>query len=276
MQKAKELRAYGRTKLEPLFDVLPDYAFTERSLNNEVDILLCQAAGIDNTALYSNVSISDNAVRNFEEYLKRRVNLEPVAYIVGNCDFYGINFSVGPGALIPRPETELLVDLALTHEHAEVIDLCCGTGCVGISVASNSKRQQVNLVDISEAALSFARSNSKAINNVTVIQCDAHSFIKSINKGCLILANPPYVSQTENLPMDVSNFEPSIALLAKDNGQDFIKKLLFAASTFLPQGCTLLVECGHTHSSLLKNFNFMYRKVHKDLEGRPRVIEVRT
>jgi release factor glutamine methyltransferase len=185
--------------------------------------------------------------------LKRRVKGEPLQYIRGKVDFFDCEFKVCPDVLIPRQETEILVDRIATaiskEEHAGkvLIDLCCGSGCIGIALKNRFPDLQVVLSDLSPQALKVARENA-ALNEVKVEFCEG-DFLGPITgrKAHYFVCNPPYVSEEEfaDLEIEVREFEPKLALVAKDRGLAFYHLLAKAVPDFLHPGGKMWLEMGH-------------------------------
>lgn len=168
----------------------------------------------------------------FIEMINRRADGEPVQYVIGSWDFYGETFAVGEGVLIPRPETEMLVDFALEFlkdkSEPVIVDLCSGTGCIGLSVANNLPSSKVFLVEKSDKAFVYLKKNIEnfGCKNVTAIKgdiFDGFGFF-DIPKPDLILSNPPYIESDviETLQSEVL-LEPSMALDGGEDGYDFYR-----------------------------------------------------
>lgn len=180
----------------------------------------------------------------------RRAAGEPVAYITGHREFYGREFRVTPDVLIPRPETELLVELALQRLPAaapsRVLDLGAGSGCIGITIAAERLQAQVTLVDASEAALETARSNAAkwAPGNTTLLHSDWYSAVAA-ERYDLIVANPPYVAEGDaHLHQGDLRFEPRSALAAGVDGLNDLQRIIAQAPQHLRAGGWLLLEHG--------------------------------
>jgi len=173
----------------------------------------------------------------------RRAAGEPLQYILGQWEFYGLPFAVGPGVLIPRPETEMLVDLALQRKPSNVIDLCAGTGCVGLSIAHHLPSTQVHLVELSATALPYLKQNAAKHHNATVYHADAFDAECLMLHADLVVSNPPYIATHElaGLQTEVQH-EPRMALDGGADGLDFYRKL---AEHWLPRCDMLAVECGN-------------------------------
>jgi release factor glutamine methyltransferase len=180
----------------------------------------------------------------------RRVAGEPVAYITGRREFYGREFVVSPTVLIPRPETESLVELALQRLPAgasqRVLDLGAGSGCIGITIAAERPQAQVTLVDASGAALEIARANAVqwAPGNTTLLQSDWYSAVAE-DRYDLIVANPPYVAEGDaHLQQGDLRFEPRSALASGVDGLNDLQRIIARAPQHLRAGGWLLLEHG--------------------------------
>lgn len=211
----------------------------------------------------------------------RRVAGEPVAYITGRREFYGREFAVNPSVLIPRPETELLVGLALQRLPAgvslRVLDLGAGSGCIGITIAAERPQIQVTLVDVSEAALEIARANAMqwAPANTTLLHSDWYSAVAA-ERYDLIVANPPYVAEGDaHLQQGDLRFEPRSALAAGVDGLSDLQQIIARALQHLRAGGWLLLEHGFDQAVacawLLEAAGFQDVFNEPDLAGVPRV-----
>jgi len=172
----------------------------------------------------------------------RRVAGEPLQYLLGAWEFYGLPFAVGPGVLIPRPETEMLVDITLQQKPETVVDLCAGSGCVGLSIAHHLPHAQVHLVELSDAAMPYLRQNAARYPNATVHHDDAFNAKCLMLNAELVVSNPPYIATGElaGLQREVQH-EPTMALDGGADGLAFYRKL---AAHWLPRCGMLAVECG--------------------------------
>jgi len=211
----------------------------------------------------------------------RRVAGEPIAYITGRREFHGREFAVNPSVLIPRPETELLVELALQRlpagAPARVLDLGAGSGCIGITIAAERPQVQVTLLDASEAALEMARANAVqwAPGNTTLLRSDWYSDLAA-ERYDLIVANPPYVAEGDaHLQQGDLRFEPRSALAAGVDGLSDLQRIIAQAPRHLLAGGWLLLEHGFDQAVacawLLEAAGFEDVFNAPDLAGMPRV-----
>jgi release factor glutamine methyltransferase len=187
----------------------------------------------------------------FADYLRRRKKGEPVAYIVGEKEFYGLALEVTPAVLIPRPETELLVELALAREFSSLADLGTGSGAIAVAVKKHRPAARVVAVEASDAALAVARRN--AARHEVTIELRSGSWLAPLEgeRFDLIVANPPYVADGDpHLPE--LRFEPASALVSGADGLDDIREIARAAPAHLAPGGWLLLEHGFDQSARVR------------------------
>ena len=212
--------------------------------------------------------------------VQRRIDGEPLQYIMGDVDFHCVNLLVGPGVLIPRPETEQLVDLALDHLAIDgpVLDLCTGSGAIAFAVAASRPSRTVYGTDISQEALSWAEKNRRRLkaDNVTLLEGDLFQPLPPDLRFALVTANPPYVStdEYETLEPVVKGHEPRLALVAEEDGLSVLRRIAEDAfNRLLPDGW-LICEIGDRHgpriNDILQNLHYSIVMVKKDFAGRDR------
>ena len=217
----------------------------------------------------------------YKSYLLRRAAHEPCQYIIGNCEFYGLSFLVSPKVLIPRQDTEVLVEEALSHipKKGRGLDLCTGSGAVAIAIAHSRPDIDMTATDLSADALELAEENSK--RNGCRIEFRMGDLFQAVDpdaKFDLIVSNPPYISDEEykTLMPEVKDFEPELALKAGKEGLDVYQRLVRKAPEFLNGGGWLLVEIGCFQgpavSELMEKARFEEIKIIKDLAGLDRVV----
>ena len=236
------------------------------SPRNEIEIFLLHLIGCKKIDLYLDFEkvIKPEDLITLRGWIKRRVNREPIQHIIGHSEFYGRRFIVNQDVLIPRPETETVIDIsidALSKKNTPVIiDIGTGSGCIGITLALEIPRSKVFAIDISEAALSIAKKNAAIYNlkNIEFIKMDFLS--KDIKHNVdLLVSNPPYIPQKEisSLMRDVKEYEPMIALTDNSNGLVFYQKI----SKIIPyvvkkNGVTILeVGRGDHHNKVKEVFS---------------------
>lgn len=205
----------------------------------------------------------------FHSLLKRRINGEPLQYILGKWEFMSNEFYVGSGVLVPRPETEILVELAVEYLKSKsnpvVIDLCSGTGCIAISLGKLIPSAKIYAVEKYSEAFDYLRRNIKlnSVNNVTAVQGDMFdvSLLKDVNCD-LILSNPPYIKKADidSLSPEVQN-EPRTALDGGDDGYDYYRFLCdHWLSEFLAYDTAMMIECGEDQGEYIADLFSKYSK----------------
>ncbi len=218
----------------------------------DAEILLAHARGCPRIHLYTHFDdeLTEEVRGRMRDLVRRRAKAEPVAYLVGHREFYSLDFAVAPGVFIPRPETELLVMEALEQlkgrEHAQVLDLCTGSGCIAVSIAVNAPQAQVTAIDVSPLALDIARRNAHKHHvegRITFLEGSLFTPLLADQRFDAIVSNPPYVATTDeaSLPPDVRLHEPREALYAGDDGLDVIRQIACEAPAYLePRGYLML------------------------------------
>ncbi|MBN2366429.1 MAG: peptide chain release factor N(5)-glutamine methyltransferase [Calditrichaeota bacterium] len=200
----------------------------------------------------------------FREYVKRRAKYEPVQYILGEQNFMGLIFRVNPDVLIPRPETELLVEAVLNEissrssENLAVLDVGTGSGAIAISLAHFCRECRIIANDISSAALETARRNARLLSteNIQFIQCQATELPEHLTEKCdVIVSNPPYVpeKQYEELHPQVKNFEPAEALKGGPDGLDFYRSFIPVIPRILKRGGLVFLEIGFNQKEKIQD-----------------------
>lgn len=253
------------------------------------ELMLAKALNCDRLQLYLNYDrpLLPPELAAFKQLLLRRRGHEPMAYITGCREFYGLNLVVGAGVLIPRPETEHLVETALSllaeceNAAPRVLDLCTGSGAVALALAANYPNAQIMASDISEPALQYARLNAENLG-LTIDFQKGSLWQPWAIRGLffdLITANPPYVSQREwqGLSPEVRDFEPSQALLAGEQGLDIISDIIYGARAFLRPFASLLIEIGAGQARAASKLALqagIYHKIYtvSDLAGHDRIL----
>lgn len=247
----------------------------------EAEMLLAHAMKIPRAFLLARLRESFNAP-GFEELLERRMACEPLAYIFGEWEFFGLSMLVTPPLLTPRPETEHLVErilafLAEQEAPCVVVDVCCGTGCVAAAVAHTAPRHHVYAVDIRRDAVETTRRNTaRHHGNVQCVQGDLLSpFTGPVD---VVAANPPYVAESEwpGLSPVITRYEDPGALLAGVDGLDVIRRLVPDAVRCLRPGGMLALEIGETQydaaAALFRAHGFEPVTWDRDLAGIKRII----
>lgn len=223
----------------------------------DAEILLCHLLKVDRGYLYShfNISLTDDLLSEYKNYLTRRKLNEPIAYILGKKEFWSLEFLVNQHTLIPRPETELLVEITLQkfpQQLMRVLDLATGSGAVAIALAHERPSWQIYATDISAGALAVAQQNIKRhhCNNVTLIQSDWYQGLPEI-KFDVIVSNPPYIPSND-VHLSALAYEPLSALTAGEDGLDAIRIIIENAFAFLTDNGWLMLEHGYDQGGTVR------------------------
>ena len=222
-------------------------------------MLICQASGKSQAEFLADKELyaPEKVVSEVEANLKRLLNEEPIAYILGQWEFYGLPLRVTPDVLIPRDDTCAVADLAIRQglfldKDPRILDLCCGSGCIGLAVASRVKDAKVTLADISMKALAVAKENvnlNKLSGRVRCVSADAlKPAFPFLGKFDMIVSNPPYITGEEmkELPKSVADYEPHLALYGGEDGLDFYRSIAKNFAPALKPGGYLAFEFGDT------------------------------
>lgn len=252
----------------------------------EAEMLLAYVLDASRAALLTHPErrLKTNQLANYQALIRRRASGYPLPYLTGHTEFYGLAFAVTPEVLIPRPETETLVDLALARRPSTLVDVGTGSGCIAVALAVHLPQSTVCAIDLSPAALAVARRNVErhgVADRVRLIAGDALSPRPSPAE--LIISNPPYVSTGDcaSLPVSVRDHEPRLALDGGPDGLAIVRRLLAQAPAALEPGGAILIEIGadqgETASHLARTyFSQAAIRVHPDLAGHDRVLEIET
>lgn len=231
--------------------------------------------------LYPSTEVSDAEAAYFLQLLEKRVSGVPLAHLIGEWDFYGRTFKITPDVLIPRPETEEVVKTALEYLTGgeRILDLCSGSGCIGITLALELPSAQVVMGDISDAACRIAAENIRrfGVKNIAVRYEDASLPPSDPQERFhLIVSNPPYIGLHEHIDREVRDYEPSIALFGGEDGLDFYRAIAAYRLGALYPGGHLILECGekqaHAVATLLHSAGASQARIVYDLSGKARVI----
>ncbi len=225
--------------------------------------------------------------RLFEDLVQRRLAREPVAYITGHKEFWGLEFEVTPAVLIPRPETELIIEESLAAVPARdtvgrIIDIGTGSGCLAIALAIEFSNAKVVATDSSETAIEVARRNCSRHNVTSRVSLIHTNLLEGLlEQADLIVSNPPYVPQTDapQLQPEVVRYEPHSALFAGADGLAIIRRLFADSSDRLADGGRLIIEFGLGQEAALRDAahhaGWTVDRVRRDLQGIPRVVVLR-
>ncbi len=238
----------------------------------DASLLLCKSTGLKREELYirSRNTISPEICEAYYSLIERRCNSEPVAYLLGEREFFGRSFKVSPAVLVPRGDSEILVEAALERlplkSQAKVLDLCCGSGCIGITLAKERELVNLALSDISTEALEVAGENNRALlgGRARLFEGSLFDPLKG-EKFSLIVTNPPYLSDAwyNECSAEVKR-EPSLALLGgAEDGLSLIREIIREAPRFLEDGGSLLIECDWRQHPVV--LNLLEERGFKDL-----------
>jgi len=253
----------------------------------DAEHLLAHVLGISRMDLHNPVllettltAVSDTDVieEQFIALLDRRINHEPLQYLTGVAPFRYLALEVGPGVLVPRPESELLVDAVLAHiknlpAPVSVIDLGAGSGALALAIATEAKDTRVIAVEKSPGAIYWLKKNVSVIaQNVRVVEGDVADVLPGI-KCDVVIANPPYIPDAQALPRDVAGFEPHAALFGGPTGMELPVIFITAAARLLKSAGVLVIE--HTEeqgAAIARELTLDFESItlHDDLVGRPR------
>lgn len=276
--KLKDHRDQFVQALTPLYDVMEAESFFA--------IALLEIKGwkrID-MAMHPDAVINNEEEGRWNAVLSELMRQRPIQYIFGKAHFYGLEFTVNENTLIPRPETEELVDWIITENHSgqkiNITDIGTGSGCIAISLAKNLSEAVVSAIDVSEEALSVAKQNAE-INEVSVefIETDILSVTSLPKKYDIIVSNPPYVRNLEKQEIkdNVLKYEPHLALFVEDNDALlFYRKIALLGQSALVEGGRLFFEInqylGEETVIMLENYGYKNIELRKDLFGNDRMI----
>ena len=253
----------------------------------DAEILLAHVLGISRMDLHNPLvlertlaSLGDTSIAldTFHDLLARRILHEPLQYITGTAYFRNLELKVGPGVLVPRPESELLVGAVFTHisnlpAPVSVVDLGSGSGALALAIATEAPNSRVIAVEKSDEALVWLKKNVEAIiEDLRIVHSDVSDALIGI-KCDVVIANPPYIQDESDLPRDVVEHEPAIALFGGKDGMDAPRAFIAASSRLLKSGGLLAIEHNELQGSLIADEltkDFQEIQLHQDLVGRPR------
>jgi len=238
-------------------------------------------------------ALNDEDCRDFDDAIQRRTRREPLQYIIGNQEFWGLEFKVTPDVLIPRPETEFIIEAALAivqkrNRPVRIIDLCTGSGCIAVSLAKELTSAHVIATDASEKTLAVARENARnhgVADRIRYLEGDLFEPLEELDiRGQIdtIVTNPPYVREGDRtaLQPEVRDYEPALALFAGPEGTEIAAKIIKFASEYLKKNGALIMEMGLGQAEALTRMveatnAYAGPQILKDLAGIDRVIVVK-
>jgi release factor glutamine methyltransferase len=262
------------------------------SARTDAELLLTHVLKISRTQLLLVTKLDPEQLHEYEVLVRRRVLREPLQYITGTAPFRRIELKVGPGVLVPRPETELIVDIVKRFGQPGIaFDLGAGSGCIALSMATEITAMQIFAVESSPAALPYLNHNLATLqteflvdSNVEVRAIEMHKLPELdpelVGKVAVVVANPPYVPASAKVSHEVQFFEPAVAVFAEKNGYQSIDEVIELAVTFLKQDGLLVIEHHETQGKdgseggvferIKRTGKFKAIAVVDDLTGRPR------
>lgn len=272
--KIKKLLSRGREILERAEIENPGF---------EAELILAHLLTVDRVFLYTHDDdqVNYRIEKIFLEMSNRRADNEPLAYILGNKEFMGLKFKIDRNVLIPRPDTECLVEFLIDYlkesypAGAKVLDLCTGSGAIGIALKFHYSKINLAISDISREALKIARENAKTLiqDDLIIYHSDLFEKIPKDQSFDLIVTNPPYIPKEtiKNLAPEIINYEPKLALDGGKSGIDFYLRIINEAGLFLNPGGMLAMEIGDKQKDsigrILRNSGFKNIRGLKDLTG---------
>ena len=234
----------------------------------DVQVILSDIMGVTRDFFIANshINVSINTIKKFNHAIKRRINREPVAYIIGKKEFWSQDFAVNQATLVPRPETELLIYKVVDffkNKRINVLDIGTGSGCILLSILKELDFSRGVGIDISTKAIKTAQINSKNLNLFHQSKFKVFDISKfNVGKYDLIVSNPPYIPSKDikNLSKDIINYEPLVALNGGLDGLDLIRKVIYKSNSLLKRNGLLAIEIGFNQylkvSSLLRQYGF--------------------
>ncbi len=277
------------TVAEALREAAERLAETSDTGRLDAELLMAHALGVSRSDMLLRHQ-GDPVPAKFARAIERRAEHEPVAYIVGYCDFYGREFRVNSDVLIPRPDSEAVIDAALEvcPDEGEIIDLGTGSGALLLTLLAEKPALTGLGVDRSPEALRVARKNAEALglsDRCQFSECDwtkdnewGEGWFSHLPPAALVIANPPYVESSADLPPNVAQYEPAGALFAGSDGLDDYRIIIPSLREFLLMEAPIVLEIGHTQadsvSEIAENAGFSV-DIRHDLANRPRALILR-
>ena len=272
-----------KTILNQSSDLLKNFSIKSARLDSELLLSSSLKISRENLLLNLNKEIKPNQKKKFKSLLEKRTKKVPVAYILGYKDFWKSKFLINRSVLIPRPDTELIVEEALNYlpndKYRKILDIGTGSGSILISILLERLKSNGAGLDISKNAIKIAKMNAKLQhldNRITFVNTDVDKY--NWGKYDLVVSNPPYIKRNKisRLEEDVKNFEPRVALDGGYDGYSKIGKVIEKSSNLLKRKGNLILEIGYDQvyctSRLLERYGFFINKISKDLSKKDRCI----
>ena len=274
LRNAESLISFGTEKMSSISDVP----------RLEAEVLLSNLLKINPMKFHTDdIGISSNVMNKFESMIESRFKGMPIAYLIGKKEFWSLDFEINPSVLVPRPETELLIENAIEllkdHESPRILELGTGSGIISIVLYKELVTPEITATDISDEALYVAKNNADRyqIKDINFLVSDWFSEIKN-KKYDLIISNPPYVDKTKlsNEELFGIDMEPDIALYSENNGTCDLEFIIQNSSIFLKHGGCLMLEHGYDQADYcmreMKKAGYSRIKKSKDIQDIPRTI----
>lgn len=266
--KVEELIVYGKSQVH----------------SDLVKILLAELLNLNPLELLNHLDeeVDQEKINTFKQEIESLKNNKPIQYVLGNVNFYGQKFYINENVLIPRFETEELVENTIKYinkyftKPIDIIDLGCGSGVIGLTLEKKVFTNSVDLIDISKKALEVTNKNCGKLNSkANIIESDMFSNVEK--KYDVIISNPPYIKTNEEIEEIVKENEPSIALYAGEDGLDCYKKILKDIKKHMKEKCLIALEIGYKQKDdiinlIRKNIPDVKIEAKKDLSGKDRMI----
>lgn len=251
----------------------------------DAEVLLSHVLSMDKLQmlLSNSLPVSDFQYSEFLKLLQRRQNCEPIAYCIGYKEFWGRDFFVTPATLIPRPDTECIIELAIAQSKSfenqpiKILDLGTGSGCIPITLLCEIPLSKATSCDISAEALSVARKNAQALGVIERINFVQSNWFSNLDdKYDIITANPPYIDESAQLMPDVLNFEPHSALFAEDKGLQHYRSIAKGAKSHLKPDGAIIIEVGYDQATsvtdIFQQAGFTLQIIKKDIANIDRAL----
>jgi release factor glutamine methyltransferase len=260
---------------------------TSKAYNPQQEASLLLAHAIDKSKefliTHSNEQLSDTSLQLYQNYLSRRIEGEPIAYIQQQKEFWSLPLKVSPGILIPRPETELIIEIALElltdKDCPNILDLGTGSGCIALALAKEKPRATITACDNSSTCIDIAKTNAEnlAIDNINFITSNWFESLE-INNFDMVISNPPYISRNdEDIEDEVLKYEPESALFSRHKGLEDLFHIIEHAPNYLSSRGTLIVEHGYKQGNDVRTqfTKCSYNNIHtsQDMQQHERVTQ---